>query len=271
MDINTLFSLEGRTALVTGGSRGIGRMIAEGFLAAGCARVYITARKAADVEAAAAELGERCVALPGDISALAGIEALAAELAGREERLDVLVNNAGVAWGAEFDAFPEGGWDKVMELNVKTPFFLTQKLHALLRAGAATGRPAKVINIASVDGMKLNPWETYPYQASKAALIQLTRRMAARLAEEGIVVTAIAPGMFASKMNRAAEVGSPHMAAQIPVGRIGEEEDMAAAAIYLASRAGDYVVGSTLTVDGGWVNAWVPKDFVDALGNPMGH
>ncbi len=266
MDISRLFSLEGRIALVTGGSRGIGRMITEGFLAAGCARVYITARKVAEVEATAAELGERCIAIPGDIGNMEGIEALAAELARREERLDILVNNAGIAWGASFDSFPEAGWDKVMDLNVKTPFFLTQKLHALLRAAASADQPAKVIMIASVDGMKPNPWETYPYQASKAALIHLTRRMAARLAGEQISVTAIAPGMFASKMNRAADHAPEQMAAQIPIGRVGHDEDMAAAAIYLASRAGDYVVGETLTVDGGWVNAWLPKDFVGAAG-----
>jgi NAD(P)-dependent dehydrogenase (short-subunit alcohol dehydrogenase family) len=266
MDLASLFSLSGRVALVTGGSRGIGRMIAKGFLAAGCARVYITARKAEDLAATAAELGERCVALPSDIGTLAGIEALAAELAAREDRLDILVNNAGVAWGGTFDDFPEAGWDKVMDLNVKTPFFLAQKLHGLLRAGAASGHAAKVINIASVDGMKLNPWETYPYQASKAALIHLTRRMAARLAGEGIIVTAIAPGMFASRMNRAAAVAGDRMAAQIPVGRVGGDEDMAAAAIYLAARSGDYVVGETLTVDGGWVNAWLPQDFVSASG-----
>lgn len=266
MDIASLFSLEGRIALVTGGSRGIGRMIAEGLLAAGAERVYITARKAAEVEATAAALGERCVALPGDVGGLAGIEALVAEFSAREERLDVLVNNAGVAWGAPFDAFPEAGWDRVMELNVRTPFFLTQKLHAQLRAGAASGRIAKVIMIASVDGMKLNPWETYPYQASKAALIHLTRRMAARLAGEGIAVSGIAPGMFASKMNRAAAVAADRMGAQIPIGRIGGDEDMAAAAIYLASRAGDYVVGETITIDGGWVNAWLPQDFVSPTG-----
>ncbi len=271
MDIARLFSLHGRTALITGGSRGIGRMIAEGFLAAGCARVYITARKVDEVEATAAALGAKfdgcCVALPGDIGTMAGIEALAAELTTREERLDILVNNAGIAWGAPFDAFPEAGWDKVMNLNVKTPFFLTQKLHALLRAGASADQPAKVINIASVDGIKPNPWETYSYQASKAALIHLTRRMAAQLAREHIAVTAIAPGMFGSKMNRAAAVAADQMAAQIPIGRVGVDEDMAGAAIYLASRAGDYVVGETLVVDGGWVGAWVPGDFVSAIGD----
>lgn len=266
MDIASLFSLQGRIALVTGGSRGIGRMIAQGFIAAGAEKVYITARKAAELAETAAELGPRCVAIEGDVGELAGIEALAAEIAAREDRLDVLVNNAGVAWGAPFDAFPEAGWDKVMDINVKSPFFLTQKLHPLLKAGAAGGRIAKVIMIASVDGQKLNPWETYPYQASKAALIHLTRRMAARLAAEGIAVSGIAPGMFASKMNRAAAVAGDRMGAQIPIGRIGEDEDMAAAAIYLASRAGDYVVGETITVDGGWVNAWLPADFVSPSG-----
>lgn len=266
MDFAGLFSLQGKVALVTGGSRGIGRMIASGFLAAGAARVYITARKAAEVEATAVELGERCIALPGDIATIAGIEALAAELSAREERLDILVNNAGVAWGAPFDSFPEDGWDKVMDLNVKTPFFLTQKLHGLLLAAASDERPAKVIMIASIDGMRANPWETYPYQASKAALIHLTRRMAARLAGERIAVTGIAPGMFASKMNRAAAHAGDKVAGLIPIGRVGADEDMAGAAIFLASRAGDYVVGETLVVDGGWVNAALPRDFVSATG-----
>lgn len=266
MDFSRLFSLEGRVALVTGGSRGIGRMITEGYLAAGCARVYITARKVAEVEATAAQLGERCIALPGDIGTMEGIEALAAEIAGREERLDILVNNAGVAWGGEFDSFPEAGWDKVMDLNVKTPFYLTQKLHALLRAAASADQPAKVIMIASVDGLKANPWETYPYQASKAALIHLTRRMAARLAPENIAVTGIAPGMFPSKMNRAAAVAGDKMAQLIPIKRGGVPEDMAGAAIYLASRAGNYVVGDTIVVDGGLVHGSIPSDFVSATG-----
>ena len=266
MDIAKLFSLEGRVAVVTGGSRGIGRMIAEGFIAAGCARVYITARKAAVVEETAAELGERCIALPGDISTVAGCEALAADLATREDRLDILVNNAGVAWGAEFENFPEGGWDKVMNLNVKTPFFLTQKLHGLLMKAAKADAPAKVINVASIDGIKLNPWETYSYHASKAAVIQLTRRMAARLVKDKIVVTAICPGVFPSEMNKAAAKAGDKVAAGIPLPRVGTPEDMAAGAIYLASRAGDYVVGSSLVIDGGLVNASIPKDFVDPTG-----
>ena len=266
MDFAKLFSLEGRVAVVTGGSRGIGRMIAEGFIAAGCARVYITARKAAVVAETAAELGPNCIALPGDISTYAGIEALVQDLSERESHLDILVNNAGVAWGAEFDDFPEMGWDKVMNLNVKTPFFLTQKLHGLLKAGAAE-RPAKVINIASIDGLRINPWETYSYQASKSALVHLTKRMAARLIKDNIVVSAICPGAFASEMNKAAANNPEASAKGIPSKRIGNLEDMAGGAIYLASRAGDYVVGTPLPIDGGIVNGWIPENAVD----PSGH
>jgi len=167
-----LFSLQGRVALVTGGSRGIGKMIAAGFLAAGAARVYITARKAAACEETAKELGAasegECIALPSDLSGLPGIDALTTELVRREPRLDILVNNAGATWGAEFAEFPESGWDKVMDLNVKTPFFLTKTLAGALRAAASVERPAKVINIASIDGIFVNPTETYSYGASKA-------------------------------------------------------------------------------------------------------
>jgi NAD(P)-dependent dehydrogenase (short-subunit alcohol dehydrogenase family) len=249
--MHDLFSLTGRTALITGGSRGIGRMIAEGFLAHG-ARVYISARKAAVCDKAAAEmcaLGP-CVSLPADVSTVAGARALAAAFAAREQQLDILVNNAGAAWGAPFDDFPESGWDKVVDLNMKTPFFLTQALSTQLRA-AATTRPAKVINIASIDGIAVNPLETYSYAASKAGLLHLTRRMALRLIQDNIVVSAIAPGAFASDMNRDARDNAAEVSARIPAGRIGTGEDMAGAAIYLASRAGDYLVGATLVVDGG--------------------
>jgi NAD(P)-dependent dehydrogenase (short-subunit alcohol dehydrogenase family) len=254
-----LFSLESRVALVTGGSRGIGKMIAAGFLSHGAARVYITARKAGPCEAAARELtaeyGGECIALPIDISDLAGIDRLATEIKAREPKLDILVNNAGAAWGAEFDEFPEGGWDKVMNLNVKSPFFLTKALAAPLRAAASAEKPAKVINIASIDGIFVNPLETYSYAASKAGLIHLTRRMAAKLIHDHVVVTAIAPGPFQSDMNRAARDHAGEVATRVPSGRIGTDEDMAGAAIYLASRAGDYVVGATLAVDGGIVYA----------------
>jgi NAD(P)-dependent dehydrogenase (short-subunit alcohol dehydrogenase family) len=254
-----LFSLKGRVALVTGGSRGIGKMIAAGFLAQGAARVYITARKALACEATAKELSAAydgdCIALPIDISTLAGVEMLAKEITAREPKLDILVNNAGAAWGADFDDFPESGWDKVINLNLKTPFFLTKALAAPLRAAASAERPAKVINIASIDGIFVNPMETYSYAASKSGLIHLTRRMAAKLIHDHVVVTAIAPGPFQSDMNRAARDNADEVATRVPAGRIGTDEDMAGAAIFLASRAGDYVVGATIAVDGGIVYA----------------
>lgn len=255
MDLDTLFSLDGRTAIVTGGSRGIGKMIAEGYVRSGV-RVYITARKADECEATARELSAlgHCVALPGDISTTEGIAGLVARYGELEDSLDILVNNAGAAWGAPFAEFPESGWDKVMDLNVKTPFFLTQAL-APLFARRSGDHLAKVINIASIDGISLNPQETYSYHASKSAIIQLTRRMAVRLVEDGIVVSAIAPGAFASRMNQDARDRADEVVTGVPSGRIGTPEDMAGAAIYLASRAGDYVVGSTLIVDGGVTHA----------------
>ena len=254
MDTTNLFRLDGKVALVTDGSRGIGKMIAAGFIAQG-AKVYISSRKAPACEETAAELGPNCIPLPMDVSTVDGCRALAAALAEREERLDILVNNAGAAWGVPFEEFPESGWDKVMDLNVKSPFFLTQALHGMLKAGAAAQRPAKVINITSIDGLRLNPWETYSYHASKSALIYLTKRLAARLIRDGINVTSIAPGAFASEMNRAARDHGEQVAKAIPSRRIGEIEDMAGTAIYLASRAGDYIVGETIAVDGGIVNA----------------
>ncbi|MGJ7555407.1 SDR family oxidoreductase [Variovorax sp. RB2P76] len=255
MDTTQLFSLKGRTALITGGSRGIGRMIAEGYLAQG-ARVYISARKAAACDQTAKELSAfgHCVSLPADVSTLEGAQALVAAYAKHEDSLDILVNNAGAAWGAPYEEFPESGWDKVVDLNLKTPFFLTQALTPMLKK-AATDHLSKVINIASIDGISVNPQETYSYAASKAGLIQLTRRMALRLAQDRIVVSAIAPGAFASDMNKDARDHGDVVKDRIPAGRIGVPEDMAGAAIYLASRAGDYVMGSTLVVDGGVTHA----------------
>ena len=254
-----LFSLKGRVALVTGGSRGIGKMIAAGFLSYGAAKVYITARKAGPCEATAKELSAahdgECIALPIDISTVEGCNKLAGEIIRLEPKLDILVNNAGAAWGAEFDEFPESGWDKVMDLNVKSVFFLTKALHKPLRAAASRERPAKVINIASILGILVDPLENYPYVTSKAAVIHLTRQMASKLIKEHINVTAIAPGAFASDMNRAARDHADDVAARVPSGRIGTIEDMAGTAIYLASRAGDYVVGNTIAVDGGVVYA----------------
>jgi NAD(P)-dependent dehydrogenase (short-subunit alcohol dehydrogenase family) len=246
-----LFSLNGRVALVTGGSRGIGRMIATGLLHQG-AKVYISARKAAQCDATARELSEigPCVSLPIDVSSVEGARALAAGITQREPALHILVNNAGAAWGEDFDTFPETGWDKVVDLNMKTPFFLTQALHEALKRGAQE-RPAKVINVASIDGISVNAWETYSYTASKAGLIHLTKRMALRLAQDNIVVSGIAPGPFPSDMNKEARDHGDEVGHRVPAGRVGTTEDMAGAAIFLASRAGDYVVGQTIVVDGG--------------------
>ena len=194
MDTSQMFSLKGRSALVTGGSRGIGRMIAEGFLRAG-ARVYLSARKAEACDATARELSAlgHCVSLPADVPSLDGVRQLVAAYRQHEPALDILVNNAGAAWGAPYAEFPESGWDKVVDLNLKAPFFLTQALTPLLEA-AAGEHLAKVIHIASIDGISVNPWDTYSYAASKAGLIHLTKRMALELAPRRIAVSAIAPG-----------------------------------------------------------------------------
>jgi NAD(P)-dependent dehydrogenase (short-subunit alcohol dehydrogenase family) len=258
--IEDLFSLKGRVALVTGGSRGIGKMIARGFLESG-AKVYISSRKADACDATAGELSAfgPCIPLPQDVSTVAGCQALTGKINDLEGgKLDILVNNAGAAWGAPFEEFPEHGWDKVMDLNVKSPFFLTQALHGALKQAASAERPAKVINIASIDGIRLNPWETYSYHASKSSLLYLTKRMAARLIKDHIVVTAIAPGPFASEMNKLARDHADAVAARTPAGRIGRDEDMAGTAIFLASRAGDYVCGDSIAVDGGIAYASLP-------------
>jgi NAD(P)-dependent dehydrogenase (short-subunit alcohol dehydrogenase family) len=254
MDMTKLFRLDGRVALVTGGSRNIGSWIAEAFVQQG-AKVYISSRKADACFAMAEKLGPNCIALPQDVSTVAGCKALAAQLAEHEAKLDILVNNAGAAWGQAFVDFPESGWDKVMDLNVKSPFFLLQALWPQLKAAASAGQPAKVINITSIDGQRLNPWEHYSYQASKAALIMLTRKLAAHLIRDNVIVTSLAPGAFPSEMNRAARDHADAVGKSIPAGRIGRPEDIAAGALYLASPAGDYVVGHTLNVDGGLVSA----------------
>jgi NAD(P)-dependent dehydrogenase (short-subunit alcohol dehydrogenase family) len=263
MDLQKLFGLDGRVALITGGSKNLGKHMAAGFIAAG-AKVYISARHADQCEATAAELGPKCIALPMDISTVAGCKDLAAAFAALEPKLDILVNNAGAAWGAPFEEFPESGWDKVMDLNVKSPFFLTQALHPQLKAAASIAQPAKVIMITSIDGQRLNPWDTFSYHASKSSLIYLTKRMAATLIRDQINVTSIAPGAFASDMNRVARDHGDAVAKNIPNGRIGVAEDMAAAAIYLASNAGNYVVGDTITVDGGVAHANIGGPGIDA-------
>ena len=229
-------------------------MIARGFVERG-ATVYVSSRKAEACRTTAQELSELgpglAKELPADLATREGIETLAGALRSEAAGLDVLVNNAGTAWLEPFDDLSEKGWDKVMDLNLKAPFFLTQALAPLLRAAASRERPAKVIHVASIDGISVNPLETYPYQASKAGLIHLTRRMALRLIRDDIVVSAIAPGAFATDMNVHARDEEEKVAARVPAGRVGRDDDMVGAAVYLASRAGDYVVGETLVVDGG--------------------
>ncbi len=263
MNLNSLFTLEGRTALVTGGSRGIGHMIVEGYLAAGIKRIYISARKVDQIEATVAQFGaDKIIGIPADLSQVSECERLAAEIAAREDTLDILVNNAGAAWGAEFGTVTDAQWDRVMDLNVKGLFFLTQALHPLMRAAATFDRPAKVINIASIDGLRINPWQTYAYQASKAAVVHLTRRLAAELVKDNILVTGIAPGAFQSDMNKAARDHADAVGKNIPFPRVGTAEDMAGLAIFLAARAGDYIVGDTIACDGGVVNASLPGNSI---------
>jgi len=247
-----LFSIAGKVAIVTGGSRGIGAMIAKGFVDAG-ARVYITARKAEDCKATAKALSEfgECVAIPCDLSTLAGITEFVAAFSAQESQLDILVNNAGATWGAELREFPESGWDKVMDLNLKTPFFLIQELLGKLQQAATEQSPARVINIASINGLTNPQAENYSYSASKAGLIHLTKHLATKLAGEQINVNAIAPGFFPTKMMAHADIDA--MASSIPKGRAGQPDDAAGAAIFLASRASAWITGVTIPVDGGWV------------------
>ncbi|MBM4192155.1 MAG: SDR family oxidoreductase [Gammaproteobacteria bacterium] len=262
--MKNLFSISGKVALVTGGSRGIGEMIAAGFLANG-AKVYISARKADACAETAARLarthGGQCDALPADLSKIEGVTALAKALAERETRLDLLVNNAGASWGAPIEAFPERGWDKVMNTNVKGAFFLIQAVLPMLRAAATKDNPARVINIGSIDGIGKPLFETYSYGPSKAALHHLTRLLAARLVPEHIIVNAIAPGPFPTWMLSTGVgfggrvegdgVDWDAVGRANPSGRVGTPEDIAGLAIFLSSRAGAYTVGEVITCDGG--------------------
>ena len=251
--MKNLFSVEGKVALVTGGSRGIGFMIARGFVENGV-KTYISARKAEQCDLAVAELSKlgSCAALPADLSRSDGLTKLVAALREREPKLHILVNNAGANWAEPIDQYPEGGWDKVVDTNLKAPFFLTRELLPQLRAAGTAVDPARVINIASIDGMHVPGLETYAYSSSKAGLIHLTRVLARRLAGENINVNAIAPGPFESKMMaETLRVFGDAIKQSCPRGRIGEPEDMAGTAIYLASRASAYVTGALIPVDGG--------------------
>ena len=251
--MRNLFSVAGKVALVTGGSRGIGLMIARGYVENG-ATVYISSRRAETCAAAAAELSKlgTCRSLPADVSSDAEARRLAAELARREPKLHILVNNAGANWGAPMAEYPDAAWDKVLALNVKAIFNLTRACLPQLEAAATSDDPARVINVGSIDGLRVPLLHTYAYSSSKAAVHHLTRVLAVELAAKHITVNAVAPGPFESKMMaETLRTFGDAIAASCPLGRIGTPEDMAGVAIYLASRAGAYLTGTVIPVDGG--------------------
>lgn len=252
--IENLFRLDGKIALVTGGSRGIGKMITQGLVESG-AKVYISSRSADVCDQVAEEmnaLGQgECIALPADLSKLENIEAVVAELSKRESHLDILINNAGATWGAPLGQFPEKGWDKVMEINVKSPFFLTQSLIPLLKKAGTQADPSRVIMISSIAAVSPHSLTAYSYGSSKAAIAQLGKVLARDLVKENILVNSIAPGLFESKMTTHQDLD---MAAKgIPVGRIGSPTDIAGLAIFLCSKAGSYMVGNYIPLDGGYL------------------
>ena len=254
--MENLFGIKDKVAVVTGGSRGIGRMIASGFVQHG-AKVYITARRETELQETARELAQfgQCEAIVSDLSTVEGVTTFAQAIAERESALNILVNNAGATWGADIDDFPESGWDKTMDLNVKALFFLTQQLLPLLRKAATQEDPARIINIGSINGITNPGMTNYAYSASKAAVHHLTRHLAADLAASRINVNGIAPGFFPSKMT--AHLLDPgldlDLAGAIPRGRIGDEQDAAGTAIYLSSRASAWMTGQMLVLDGGQV------------------
>ncbi len=264
MNLQNLFSIDGKVALVTGGSRGIGEMIAAGFLANG-AKVYISSRKAdvcdATAERLQKEFGGECISIPANLAEIDGIEAAVTEIEKRESRLDILVNNAGVSWGAPLGEFPEAGWDKVMDTNVKGVFFLTQRLLPLLEAAGTAEAPARVINIGSIDGIKTPMFDNFSYGPSKAAVHHLTRQLAAHLVKRNVIVNGIAPGPFPTWMLSTGVGGGGDVdntdwdavGQGNPRGRVGTAEDIAGLAIFLSSRASGFTVGETITCDGGIV------------------
>lgn len=253
MKISELFTVAGKTAVVTGGSRGIGRMIAQAFVENGV-KTYITARKAQACLDAATEMSAsgHCIALPADLSTSEGRERFVAELGERESRLDILVNNAGAAWGAPFDEYPESGYDKVMDINVKAVFMLTRDLLPLLANGASEENPHRVINIGSIDGLRVSSMDNFAYGASKAAVHFLTKNLALRLAPRGITVNAIAPGAFESQMTAwMLDNFQDKIESENPIGRIGRPSDMAGLALYLAADVSRYMTGQIIALDGG--------------------
>jgi len=248
--IENLFDLSGKVALVTGGAKGIGAMITRGFVEAG-AKVYISSRSAEACEAFAQEMSAfgTCIALPMDLSTVENINILIADLSKRESQLDVLVNNSGVSWGAPLGQFPEKGWDKVMDLNVKSLFFLTQGLLPLIKAGSSASTPGRVINISSIAAVNAAGLDAFSYSASKAAVMQLTRVLANKLAKDHILVNSIAPGFFPSKMTKHMDLDQ--LSKHVPLRRVGKPTDIAGLAIFLASNASSYMTGTYIPVDGG--------------------
>ncbi|RYP48982.1 hypothetical protein DL768_005254 [Monosporascus sp. mg162] len=264
-DFPSLFSLKGKVAVVTGGSRGLGLNAASAFLQAGCSLVFISSRKAAACESAAAQLnalpnlspGARAIAAPADSSNLAGIESLVAQVAKHTAHVDILFANAGATWGAPFDSYPEAAFSKVMDLNVKSVFYCIQKLAPMLRARATVEDPSRVIITASVAGLgvgTLGKQGTYAYSASKAAAIHLGRNLAVELGPQHILVNSICPGFFPTKMASALlemTGGIEKHAKNNPAKRLGRPEDIAGVVVYLASRAGSHVNGAAIEIDGG--------------------
>ena len=258
MKIANLFSVSGKVAIVTGGSRGIGEMIAKG-LVENNVKTYITARNSKELTETAERLSTlsdtaQCIPVVADLSSYQGVCQLAEHIKANEDHIDILVNNAGAAWGEDFQSFPEKGWDKVMDVNAKAPFFLIQQLLDLLKASSIENAPARVINIASINALSHPRMTNYSYAASKAAVVQMTRHLAGYLVKQHINVNAIAPGFFLSKMTKFSIENKDETSfakRMVPMARLGNEDDIAGSVIYLCSKAASWMTGHTLVLDGG--------------------
>ena len=257
LKIEDLFSVQGKIAVVTGGHRGIGEMIASTYLANGV-KVYISSNKAEECDHKAKELSEKfdtaCISIPADLATIEGIKSLVDQLSAKEEKIDILVNNAGATWGEPIDDYPEAGWDKVMDINIKGMFFMCQQLLPLLRKAGSSDEPARIINIGSIDGYNTPAFENYAYSISKAAVHHLTRVLGGRFVKEHILVNAIAPGVFQTNMMKSAiDNQFDKLIERIPNKRLGTPEDIGGIVLFLSSRAGNNTVGATITCDGGTI------------------